>query len=268
MKKKLSILIFTDLDGSLLHRETFEFAEIKEYIKNLISNKVYVIPNSSKTHKEILNFNKKLGIDLPYISENGSSINGLNLIKSDLPKELVLSREKDELQKIFDNEIPENLKIKCKWLYKMDKDSQTKILGLSGDSLNRAMDRKYSIPFIFIGSKSEKIELIKKLKNKRLSFQEGGRLINLCDKISKSRSMKIFVKFFKKDYENIKTIAVGDNFNDLEMLKNADIPCLVFNENFKLDQININNLLISNKPAPHGWADVVKIALDKLGYKD
>ena len=38
MKKKLSILIFTDLDGSLLHRETFEFSEIKDYIKNLVSN--------------------------------------------------------------------------------------------------------------------------------------------------------------------------------------------------------------------------------------
>ena len=268
MKKKLSILIFTDLDGSLLHRETFEFSEIKDYIKNLVSNKIYVIPNSSKTHNEILNFNKKLGEELPHISENGSTINGLNLIDKDLPKELILSREKDELEKIFENEIPENLKIKCKWLRKMDKDSQIKALGLTGISLNHAMNRKYSIPFLFEGNKSEKIEILKKLKKKRLTLQEGGRVINLCDKISKSKSMKIFVKFFKKINENVKTIAVGDNFNDLDMLKNADIPCLVFNDNFKLDQININNLLISNKPAPHGWADVVKIALDKLGYKD
>ena len=50
------------------------------------------------------------------------------------------------------------------------------------------------------------------------------------------------------------------------MLKNCDIPCLVFNDQFKLDQINIDNLIFSNKPSPEGWADVIKIALDKLNF--
>ena len=52
------------------------------------------------------------------------------------------------------------------------------------------------------------------------------------------------------------------------MLKNSDVPCLVFNDQFKLDQININNLIVSNKPSPEGWADVVKKALVKLAYND
>ena len=52
------------------------------------------------------------------------------------------------------------------------------------------------------------------------------------------------------------------------MLKNCDIPCLVFNDKFKLDQINIDNLIFSNKPSPEGWADVIKKVLVKLGYND
>ena len=36
MKKKLTIIIFTDLDGSLLHRDTFKFDSIKDYLKNLL----------------------------------------------------------------------------------------------------------------------------------------------------------------------------------------------------------------------------------------
>ena len=87
MKKKLSILIFTDLDGTLLHRDTFTFDAIKNYIKDIISDRIYVIPNTSKTDKEILSFNQKLGEALPYITENGSAIKGLNLINRDLPKE-------------------------------------------------------------------------------------------------------------------------------------------------------------------------------------
>ena len=73
--------------------------------------------------------------------------------------------------------------------------------------------------------------------------------------------MNRVIKILKKTEDKIKTIAVGDNFNDLEMLRNCDIPCLVFNDQFKLDQININNLIFSNKPSPEGWADVIKICL-------
>ena len=80
--------------------------------------------------------------------------------------------------------------------------------------------------------------------------------------------MQIFLRFFKMDQKKLKTIAVGDNYNDLDMLKNADVACLVFNDQFKQDQINLDNLIVSNKPSPEGWADVVKTALDKLNYKD
>ena len=51
------------------------------------------------------------------------------------------------------------------------------------------------------------------------------------------------------------------------MLKNSDLPCLVFNDQFKEDLINIDNLIISNKPSPEGWADVIKMALVKLDHK-
>jgi len=94
MKKKFKILIFTDLDGSLLHRETFKFDEIKDYLNQLISKGIIIVANTSKTEKEILEFNNELGSNLPYISENGASIKGLDLLNSNLPRELILSREK------------------------------------------------------------------------------------------------------------------------------------------------------------------------------
>ena len=53
MKKKFTVVIFTDLDGSLLHRDTFEFDSIKNYIKSLLDKGVIIIPNSSKTEREM-----------------------------------------------------------------------------------------------------------------------------------------------------------------------------------------------------------------------
>jgi mannosyl-3-phosphoglycerate phosphatase len=268
MKKKLTIVIFTDLDGSLLHRDTFEFDSIKDYIKSLINKGVIIIPNSSKTEKEIEKFNEELGVNLPYISENGSSIHGLNLITSNFPDKLVLSRDKEELLKIFENKVPEKLKEKCLQISKMSKKEKENILGQKDEKLKDALNRKYTLPFLFNGDKNEKNRLLKILNSNSLTLQEGGRVSNLCDNINKVKSMNRVIKILKKTEDKIKTIAVGDNFNDLEMLRNCDIPCLVFNDQFTLDQINIENLVFSNKPSPEGWADVIKMALVKLGFKD
>ena len=268
MKKKFTVVIFTDLDGSLLHRDTFQFDTIKDYIKSLVSKGVIIIPNSSKTEKEIENFIEELGVNLPYISENGSSIHGLNLITSNFPDKLILSREKEELLNIFENKVPEKLKEKCFQISKMSKKEKENILGQKDEKLKDALNRKYTLPFLFKGDKNEKNRLLKILNSNSLTLQEGGRVSNLCDNINKVKSMNRVIKILKKTEDKIKTIAVGDNFNDLEMLRNCDIPCLVFNDQFKLDQININNLIFSNKPSPEGWADVIKMALVKLGFKD
>ena len=264
MNKNYKILIFTDLDGSLLHRDTFKFDEIKDYLKQLISKGIFIIPNTSKTEKEILEFNNELGSSLPYISENGSAINGLDLLNSNLPKELILSREKDSLIKIFKESVLVNLQNKCKWLSEMDKKKQSLIFGLEDDKLKMALDRKYTIPFLFEGNKSERNELSKIVKNKGLALQEGGRVINLTDKVNKAKALQVFVRFFKKNNKNVKTIAVGDNYNDLDMLKTSEFPCLVFNDKFTLDEIPIKNLITTNKPSPEGWADVIKKALVKV----
>ena len=264
MKKIFKVLIFTDLDGTLLDRDTFKFDEIKQYLKKLLSKGIFIIPNTSKTEKEILKFNHELGSSLPYIAENGAVISGLDLLNSTLPNELILSREKGDLLNIFKNSVPLNLQHKCRWLSEMNKKKQSLIFGLENEKLKLALDRKYTIPFLFEGNKNEKKELYKIVKKKGLALQEGGRVINLTDKINKAKALKVFVRFFKKNNKNVKTIAVGDNYNDLDMLKISDFPCLVFNDKFTLDQIPINDLITTNKPSPEGWADVIKIALVKI----
>ena len=264
MERVYKVLIFTDLDGSLLHRETFKFDNIKEYLRKLISNGIFIIPNTSKTEKEILEFNYQLGSSLPYISENGAAINGLDLLNPDLPKELILSREKDDLLNIFKNIVPLKLQNKCKWLSEMDKTNQSLIFGLKDKKLKMALDRKYTIPLIFKGSKNERNELSKIIKKDGLYLQEGGRVINLTDRTNKAKALRVFVRFYKKYHKNVKTVAVGDNYNDLDMLKTSDFPCLVFNDKFTLDEIHINNLITTNKPSPEGWADVIKMALVKI----
>ena len=120
-----------------------------------------------------------------------------------------------------------------------------------------------------MGPKFKKKKLQKHIQTSGLTMQEGGRVINLCDKVSKSQAMKIVIKVFKKvNNDKMITIAVGDNFNDLDMLRNSDFPCLVFNDKFTLEKINIDNCMVSKKPAPEGWEEIIKMALDKIKQND
>ena len=259
------IIIFTDLDGTLLEKNTFNFDSIKDYFKELISSGIIIIPNSSKTESELSDFNRQCNLNLSFIAENGSSIHGLNLLHKDLPTKVLMSRSIDKIYNIFNENIHSVLKQKITFISKLKKKEQEKILGLPLNKLSLAMNRMHSIPIQFSGNEKERNNLIKTLNDVGLSIQSGGRIMNICDNVDKSDAMSKTVELItnKTNNESI-IIGVGDNQNDLEMLKKSDYPCLVKNDNFDSSLINIDNLIKSSEPSPQGWADVIKTAIQKI----
>ena len=265
MKQKKQIIIFTDLDGSLLDKDTFKFDEIDDFFKELISEGIKIIPNSSKTEAELLDFNKQYNLNLPFISENGSSIHGLNLIQKDLPNKVLISRSADQIISIYNDTIPDNLKKKINFILELNYKDQERIFGLPLDKMILATKRNYTLPIQFVGNEIEKNEFIKILKKVGLTLQTGGRIMNICDNVNKSKAMTNALKLISKKFDDeIITIGVGDNENDIEMIKQTNYPCLVKNDNFNSSLINIDNLIKSSEPSPRGWSDVIKTAIQKI----
>ena len=265
MKQKKQIIIFTDLDGSLLDKDTFRFDEIEDYFRELVSKGIKIIPNSSKTEAELLDFNNLYNLNLSFIAENGSSIHGLNLIHSSLPKKLSLSRSTDQIYGIYNENIPSHLKDKITFILRLNSKEQQEIFGLPLDKIELALKRNHSLPIQFNGNEIEKNEFIKIMNNAGLTVQTGGRLMNICDNVNKSKAMTKTLELIKKEIdEEIMTIGVGDNQNDIDMLRQSDYACLVKNEDFDSSLINIDNLIKSTEPSPKGWADVIKTALQKV----
>ena len=265
MKQKKQIIIFTDLDGSLLDKDTFEFNEIEDYFRELISKGIKIIPNSSKTEAELLDFNEQNNLDLSFIAENGSSIHGLNKIHQNLPDKIILSRTINEIRNIYEENTNLDFKNKITHILELEREKQQKILGLPLNKIKLAIKRDHSIPIKFNGTESEKNEFTKILKNSGLTIQTGGRIMNVCDNVNKSKAMSRALQLIRKQLDDeIITIGVGDNENDIEMIKQTDYPCLVKNENFDSSLINIDNLIKSDEPSPKGWSDVIKTALQKI----
>ena len=265
MKQKKQIIIFTDLDGSLLNKDTFRFDEIEDYFRELVSKGIKIIPNSSKTEAELSDFNKLYNFNLSFIAENGSSIHGLNLIHGNLPNFISMGRTLDKIYEIYKENIPNDLKQKIILISKLNYKEQEKIFGLPLDKIKLAMKRNHSIPIKFTGSEVEKNELTKIINDAGLTVQTGGRIMNICDNVNKSKAIIKTLELIKNEIKNeVITIGVGDNQNDIDMLKETDYSCLVKNDNFDSSLINIDNLIKSSEPSPMGWADVIKTAIQKI----
>ena len=205
-----NILLFTDLDGSLLNKNTFDFNAASYLIKDCISKGINIIPNSSKTDLELNEICEDLDIPKVYISENGSCIKGLNFLSKSLNKEIKLSRSKENILKNFIENVDINLRQKCLILENEPLQNQIEILGLPKHKIHNALNRKYSFPFIFEGSEDEKIELKTIVKKYGLTIQFGGRVLNLGDKVSKGNAMETFVSLLSKETKkNYVLICIG-----------------------------------------------------------
>ena len=70
------------------------------------------------------------------------------------------------------------------------------------------------------------------------------------------------LSYFSRD--DIVTIGIGDNKNDIEMLDSSDFPCLIRNNNFNFEGLSNKNYIFSEKEAPLGWQEVVELVLEKI----
>ena len=67
-------LVFTDMDGTLLDHHTYSFEAAKPALTALEKKDIPVIPTTSKTFAELQPLRESIGLDGPFIIENGAAI--------------------------------------------------------------------------------------------------------------------------------------------------------------------------------------------------
>ena len=195
------IIIFTDLDGTLLNEESFSFKQIITFIKNLLKlDNFFIFFISSKTKEEMINLRKKMNINVPLIYENGAGIYDLkfcNLIKEPLKKNIVLAKQKIKEIKKKTNHF-RGLKSSLRFLDSMDIKEIKTILGLPSDEIQFAIDRKFSRLFLFNGDDSFLKNLKIQASENSLSINKGGRVYSISDNFTKADAFKFVKNKIKK----------------------------------------------------------------------
>ncbi len=258
------LVIFTDLDGTLLNDSTYSFNAALPALNLIRRKKIPLIFCSSKTKTEIEHYRKKLDNDHPFISENGGGIfipsdyfkfqiadlgfktdqtMGYDIIKlgarySDLRKAVQeLQQEGFDLQGFGDMSVEEVARLAHMDLYEAA----------------MAKERDCDEPFVFGGSDRDMQRLFDAIKTKGFNYTRG-RFFHILGKSDKGKAVSILMELYRKKLGEIVSIAIGDNPNDIPMLERVDNPIVVRKSDGSYDpDIDVPNLVRAGGIGPAGW---------------
>lgn len=259
------IIIFTDLDGTLLHPKRYAFEEAKPALRLIKEIGIPLILCSSKTRAEMEVYLKKLENKHPFVSENGGGISipkgyfqsvgcGVPTFCSSRYDSIILGTPYHEIRKIF-IELRQQFNAKVKGFGDMTIRDVAALSGLTQEEAALAKEREFGEPFIFEGKTDE--AFLEAIEERGLHWTQG-RFFHIMGNNDKGKAVKILKHLYEKAFGEVVTIGLGDGFNDLPMLKEVDHPVLIPKTDGRYDErVDLPNLKKAKGTGPSGWNEAV-----------
>ena len=258
----MSLLVFTDLDASLLNEHDYDWRGAEETLKWLFDHQIPVILASSKTATEMRTIASEIGTDAPLICENGGSIAWPD--GSATP----VATSRTEILERLDEMRAAGYQFRS--FRDLGVDGVRETTGLTPEQAAAALDRHATEPLLWDESPERLDEMIQRLGTCGLTVIKGGRFWHVAGKIDKANAMQDVVGWYaSKTRAAIRVIAVGDSPNDAKMLSEADHGILMpdgsGNPKFELAGLPRNHhIRVADQPGSQGWGRAVRILIETL----
>jgi len=259
-------LIFTDLDGTLLDHHSYSFKAAVPTLERLFELNIPVIPNTSKTFAELMEIRQQAKLDTPFVVENGAAVFIPKGYLAEQPEDTEeyqgywvksFSQSRQYWLELLDQKASE-YNAAFKGFSQMTDEEISLATGLSVQDAHLANTRLYSEPLKWLGTEEQKAALKIKLKAAGANVLQGGRFVHISGKCNKGLAMNWLTKLYAKlsPEQHVCSIALGDSYNDNDMLEAADIAVQI--KSPKHDYPNLfrtDNLWQSQHTGPKGWAE-------------
>lgn len=269
------MVIFTDLDGTLLDQDTYGWEEARPALELCERHGFPVVFASSKTRAEIVFLQECLGLSAPFIVENGGGIFFPEHESYKAPPDanpvdhlwrLSLGVPYTEVVNAF-REIQADLGWAMKGFSQMSVEEIARLTGLDLEASRRAAMREYDEPFMILEEQGIDLDRLDEEARKRgLRVTRGGRFHHLHGDFDKGRALRRIEAWYRTYHARVLSIALGDSPNDFSMLKNADLSVLVRSScQYEGLGESIKGLIRTEEPGPRGWnRAVLDILRDKV----
>ncbi len=272
------LLIFTDLDGSLLDHHDYSHAVADALLAELEALQIPVIPATSKTLPEMLALRVELNNRHPFIIENGAGV----LIPAGY-----FPVQPDDCQFNDGYWVKAFTRPRAHWqslLANLDGEyggSYTsfeqagvegimQMTGLDRETASLAAQRRYGEPLAWQGSEEDRQVFITRLQSLGATVLQGGRFLHVSGECNKGTALAWLTAQYRAALpgQALTTLAIGDSDNDIAMLEAADIALVIrspVNEPPSLSRQQ--KTLRSTLPGPAGWVEGVRRVLGSApGY--
>ena len=259
-------VVFTDLDGTLLDHQTYSYADALPGLQLLKKEKIPLVFCSSKTRAEQEVLRSDLGINAPFIVEDGGAI---YVEKDYFPFHIETSINKGRFQVIPlgmpYNKIREILgRVSCslglsiKGYADASVEEIARTTGLSIESAFLAKKREYEETILSPLSPSDAQHLKKALVPLGLTLSRGGRFYSVKGQHNKGEAAMKLARIFSKKNRRIITVGIGDSANDLPLLSVVYIPLLVQRPDKTWQKLSISGVKNVDGIGPVGWTKAMK----------
>jgi len=270
------LVIFTDLDGTLLDPITYSWQEAQQAIEKCKLYQIPIVPVTSKTRAELKSLMADIGINGPFITENGGGIFFPKTMFHNPPPESdsvdglwrwTLGVSYETLKKAL-NEIAEEIGATLTGFSDMEPSQISTLTGLDLDQARRAAKREFDEPFV-LPYMDETLELkIAEAAQKRgLLVSKGGRFLHLHGRSDKGSAVRRLIDWYRHTgHHNIHSLGIGDSQNDFPMLEAVDQAIFVGDPK-KLNAWagKPKRLMITKQKGPKGWHEGIMNFLNAQG---
>jgi mannosyl-3-phosphoglycerate phosphatase len=254
-------LVFTDLDGTLLDHDTYSWEPARPALERMRKLNVPLILNSSKTVAELELLHRELGLDAPYVAENGAVV----CLPDEGGRRVVLGVERADILAALEEARREH-----GWKFRgFAEMSDAEVAGLTGLAIEdaaRARQREGSEPLVWQDQAEAVFDFAEFLARAGLTLTRGGRFLHVLGQADKARAMLWLRRRYLAQHGKggLRTVAAGDSPNDASMLRNADIAVVIPHADGVRVQVRGRvRTMIAPAPGPAGWNACMMELLDQ-----
>lgn len=266
------IVVFSDLDGSLLDHHDYSYAAARPGLDRLEAMGVPLVLATSKTRDEVQVFVEELGLDTPFIIENGGGIlippGYFDSVSKDQEyEELVLSAPVRELQHVLDQARADGYQFRS--MLEMDINEIVELTGLRPEEAERAARRHYTIPLVWRDDDERLPGFQALIESSGFCLLRGGRFYHLQGSTDKSVALKNLVRRYEQlNAVPVISIALGDSGNDRKMLETADYAIVIPSiSKGAMSLEKKEGVFTASYPGPKGWNEGLMATLDRINQR-